>query len=176
MTKKGTVNIKGISPLLMCSFPLVPVPHMDKLSMSEQAEAVTYRDPGTGLLCIPAVNIQRALVAGAAYSHGKGRASLQKPTSACVLVGPEHVDLGRRDYALDSRPVRIPATGGRIVRHRPRLDEWECSFTVEFDSELLSEEQLRTIVDDTGSRIGILDFRPEKKGMFGRFMVTGWSF
>ncbi len=41
--------------------------------------------------------------------------------------------------------------------------------------ELLTESQVRTIVEDTGSRIGILDFRPEKKGSFGRFMITSWK-
>jgi len=30
-------------------------------------------------------------------------------------------------------------------------------------------------VDDTGQRVGLLDFRPEKKGPFGRFVVTRWD-
>jgi hypothetical protein len=30
-------------------------------------------------------------------------------------------------------------------------------------------------VDDAGQRVGALDFRPEKKGAFGRFVVTHWE-
>lgn len=31
------------------------------------------------------------------------------------------------------------------------------------------------IVDDCGTRVGLLDFRPERKGPFGRFVVTKWE-
>jgi len=34
---------------------------------------------------------------------------------------------------------------------------------------------LRHIVDDAGSRVGLLDFRPERKGPFGRFIVIEWK-
>ena len=37
------------------------------------------------------------------------------------------------------------------------------------------QNELRQVVDDAGSRCGLLDFRPEKKGPFGRFMVTSWQ-
>ena len=69
----------------------------------------------------------------------------------------------------------MPATRGRIVRYSPRLDKWELAFTVSWDDELLTETQERTIVDDMGSKVGLCDFRPEKKGPFGRCMVTNWK-
>jgi hypothetical protein len=34
---------------------------------------------------------------------------------------------------------------------------------------------VRVIVNDAGSRVGLLDFRPEKKGPFGRFSVIKWD-
>jgi hypothetical protein len=174
MNKTINVTIKGVYPLLMHRMPLVNINGLDKLPAEEQAEHAAYRMPD-GMLYIPGTNIQRAIISGATYSKGKSRASLQKPVAACVLVTPEHCTLGVKDYIVDSRTVVIPATKGRIVRHRPRLDEWKVSFTVEYDPVLLTEEQLRTVVDDTGARVGLLDFRPEHKGPFGRFMVTEWS-
>lgn len=174
-TRKIDVTIKGISPLLMNRFPLEPITAMAKMSPAEQAEIAAYRDAATGELFIPAVAFQRCLIAGAAYSKGKGRASLQKPVSACVLVTPEKSLLGTKTFGLDSRPVVIAATKGRIVRHRPRLDDWFAIFTVEYDSDLLKESELREVVDNSGSRVGLLDFRPERKGMYGRFMVTSWD-
>jgi len=69
----------------------------------------------------------------------------------------------------------VPATKGRINRVRPRLDNWELSLVLEYDDTLLTEQQLRKIVDDTGQRVGLLDFRPEKKGYFGRFVVVHWE-
>ena len=174
--KTVNVTIKGKSPLLMHAFPLVPIEALEKKSPQEQAEYAAYRDPTTGELYIPGVAFQRALVAAAAYSKGKGRASLQKIAAACLLVSPERASLGNgTEYTVDSRPVVVPATKGRIMRHRPRLDEWECSFEIEFDENLLTEAQVRRIVDDAGSLVGLLDFRPANKGPFGRFMVVEWS-
>ena len=173
--KKITCKIRGISPLLMHRFPLDEQDGMSKKPPQEQAENAAYRDPQTGELYIPGVNIQRALVSAASFSKGKGRASLVKIAAACLLVNGEYLSLGRKDYAVDTRPVVIPATGGRILRHRPRLDSWACEFELEYDEELLSEVQVRSIVDDCGSRVGLLDFRPACKGPYGRFMVTEWE-
>jgi hypothetical protein len=170
------VRIKGISALLMHAFPLEPMPEGSaKLTAEEQAKYSEYRDPDTGILYIPGIAIQRCFVSAASYSKGKGRASLQKQVAACLNIVPERVSLRVAEYIIDSRPVVIPATKGRIMRHRPRLDEWNCSFIIEYDDGLLSQKEIRKIVDDAGSRVGLLDFRPEKKGPFGRFMVTQWE-
>lgn len=174
VSKIVKVEITGISPLLMHRFPLEPVKAVEKKSKEEQAELAVYRDDASGNLYIPGTAIQRALIGGAAYSKGKGRASLQKPVAACVFVTPEICDLGVSEYVIDARAVVVPATKGRIVRYRPRLDSWKVYFDLEYDPELLSEDQLRQVVDDTGRRVGLLDFRPANKGPFGRFSVTQW--
>ena len=168
------VKIKGSSALLMHKFPMTPIEAIEKKSIEEQAEYAAYRDPNTEELFIPGINIQRSLVNAAVYSKGKGRASLKKPVAACVIISPEYCYLGTKEYDIDSRPVVIPATRGRIIRHRPRLDDWQVNFFIEYDDILLTEEQVRRVVDDAGSRVGLLDFRPEKMGPFGRFMVTEW--
>ena len=173
--QKATVTVKGVSPLLMHRYPLVPIEALEKKSPAEQAEVAAYRDPETRELYVPGVNLQRGLVSAATFSKGKGRASLQKAAAACVMVSPQYLNLGTREYALDSQAVVIPATKGRVVRHRPRLDTWTISFVIEWDDTLLEEKQLRRSLDDMGSRVGLLDFRPEKKGPFGRFMVTEWE-
>jgi len=171
--QKVTVSVKGISPLLMHKFPLVPVESVEKKPPQEQAELAAYRWTD-GLLFIPGSNIQRGLVAAATFSKGKGRASLQKEVAACMMVSPEVVSLNTKTFTLDSRPIVVPATKGRVLRHRPRLDEWQATFDVEWDDTLLRESQVRKIVDDLGQRVGLLDFRPERKGPFGRFMVIKW--
>lgn len=173
--KSITVEISGVSPLLMHAFPMVPIEAIDKKSPEEQAELSTYRDPENGLLYVPGVALQRALVNGATYSKGKGRSSLQKLAAACLIVSPDRLSLGTKTFAIDSRPVVVPATKGRVVRHRPRFEKWTFAATLDWDETLMTEQQVRRIVDDTGSRVGLLDFRPEKKGPFGRFVVTSWK-
>ena len=175
MTKKIKVKIRGLSGLLMHAYPLLPIEAIEKKTPEEQAELAVYRNPKTKELFIPGIALQRALVSGAVFSKGKGRSSLQKTVAACVLVSPEYIGLGVSKYEVDARPVVVPATKGRIMRFRPRLDEWQVTFEIEYDADLLTEIQIRKIVDDTGSRGGGLDFRPERKGPFGRFIVTSWS-
>lgn len=175
MNEVRQVTIKGTSALLMHKFPMEPIEAIEKKSPEEQAEFSAYRVPDTGELCVPGICVQRCLVQAATYSKGKGRASLQKPVAACLMIDPEYLLLGCKDYKIDSRPVVNPMTHGRIIRHRPRLDEWEVTFGVSWDPTLLKESEVRKITDDGGSRVGLLDFRPERKGPFGRFVVTHWG-
>ena len=175
--KKISCTVKGISGLLMHKFPMVAIenPPLEKRSIEEQAEIAAYRDVESGELFIPGINIQRSLIGAASFSKGKGRASLQKQAAASLFIAPEHVLLGVKNYEIDSRPIVVPSTRGRVIRHRPLLKEWKASFEIEYDESLLTEKQVRQIVDDSGSRVGLLDFRPEKKGPFGRFIVTEWK-
>ena len=173
--KSVEVTIKGSSSLLMHRFPLVAVEAIEKKTIDEQAEIAAYRIPDTNSLYIPGSAVQRCLVGAAAYSKGKGRSTLQKVVAAAVFVTPEYLDLGTEEYIVDSRSVVVPATKGRVVRHRPRLDQWAVSFSLEYDENLMTEQQVRKVVDDAGSLVGLLDYRPEKKGPFGRFMVTSWK-
>ena len=175
--KSVEVEISSISPLLMHAYPLVEVIALEKKSMEEQAELAAYRNPDNKKLYIPAECFQRALVSAATFSKGKGRgkSTLQKPVAACVMVEPERLDLGVKEYKIDSRPVVIKAIQGRIIRHRPRLDSWKVKMRVSWDDTLLEERELRKVFDDCGERVVVLDFRPERKGPFGRFAVSLWK-
>lgn len=171
--KQINVTIEGISPLLMHRFPMEPVEAIEKKEPIEQAKISLYEIDGKPYL--PGVNLQRALVASATFSKGKGRASLQKPVAAGLFIDEEILDLNGKSWVIDSRPVVVPATKGRIVRHRPKFEKWEVTFTISYDETLLTANQVREVVDNAGSRVGVLDFRPEKKGPFGRFVVTHWE-
>jgi hypothetical protein len=172
---QATVTIEGTSALLMKKYPTVPIEGFDKKEPQEQAELSAYRIPGSKELYIPGVAVQRALVKAATYSKGKGRASLQKVSAACLMVLPEYIGLGTDKFTLDSRPVVIPATKGRIMRHRPRIDKWRGSFGLEWDETLMSEEQVKKIVEDMGKRVGLLEFRPSCNGPYGRSKIVKWE-
>jgi len=165
------VEIEGVTALLMHQFPMQPIEALEKKPIGEQAKLAAYLDEHE-ILYVPGIAIQRALIGGATYSKGKGRSSLQKNVAACVSVSPERVSLHTKEYQVDSRPVVVPATKGRVMRHRARIDKWKLTFDVEYDETLLTRDQLNRILIDTGQRVGLLDFCPERKGPFGRFIVT----
>ena len=59
--------------------------------------------------------------------------------------------------------------------HRPRFDAWKIGFTLLIDNKMFDEAITRALVDDMGTKIGLGDYRPARKGPFGRFLVTAWK-
>ena len=59
----------------------------------------------------------------------------------------------------------------RVLRTRPRFNEWACVFVVDVDDELVDQSKLENWLSIAGRRIGLGDWRPEKSGVFGKFEV-----
>lgn len=181
-------TIKGMSPLLMNRFTeeaelsvsstVKKVTKSSKGTPREQATAKAYRDE-KGVLYIPAANIYSCIIqAGKFTKLGKSKVTTTKSSliPAAMVINEMVCSLNTKDFEVDSRSVVIPSTGGRIMAHRPRLDEWETSFSIDlFDEDILSADIVRMVIDDAGRKVGLGDFRPDRKGPFGRFVVTNWK-
>ncbi|MBN1911828.1 MAG: hypothetical protein JW818_18955 [Pirellulales bacterium] len=183
-----SVTVEGTTPLLCHRF--TDQAQLDATSATrsssvgdhgtpgEQAEACLYlgRD---GQPIIPQPNLFRCIIdAGKFFKNGKSKVTTLKSSliPACVEISEIEIPIQHREpWRVDTRAVRIPSTGGRILRHRPCFDDWRLDFTVRLDTDILSEKLLREIVDAAGGRIGLGDFRPDTKGPFGKFKVTRWS-
>lgn len=150
----------------------------DKGTPREQAEKKLYLD-ADGNPMIPQPNLFRCLIdAGTFFKAGKSKVTTQKSSliPACVEIeGVEILLTSREGWDVDTRAVRIPSTGGRILAHRPSFNDWELSFSAELDTTIMSPKLFRELVDAAGKRIGLGDFRPACKGPFGKFVVTRWE-
>ena len=181
-----SVKIKGVTPLLMNRFTeeaevkvssgMSTVAIGKKGTPREQAAKKCYTDD-KGNLYIPGPNIFSCLIqAGKFHKVGKSKVTTTKSSliPAGIAVREIVCPLNTKDFEGDSRSVVIPSTGGRIMAHRPRLDEWSLGFTLEVDDAMFSLSFVRLLVDDAGRKIGLGDFRPDRKGPFGKFAVTEW--
>lgn len=182
------LTIQGVSPLLMNRFTEENEVQVSsglsgtfqsgsKPAPREQAARKTYSDK-EGKLYLPGPNIMRAIInAGVFHKIGKRQLTTQKSSLVPAFLQVEEIiiPIEADGWEVDSRAVVIPATGGRIMCHRPRLDKWSCSLSLMVDSKGMSAELVRNLIDDAGSKVGIGDFRPERKGPFGRFKVTNWK-
>jgi hypothetical protein len=176
------IKIAGVSPLLMCKCSPEALSSEGRrknknMTPREEAEGFAYRLPNKELY-IPIECMYKCIMAAGAYHKiGKNKITTQKSSliPAGLFVVSEYCNLGTKDYEVDSRPVVVPATGGRIMRHRPRLDKWTTDFELDIDENMFSEDLVRTLVDDAGSKCGVLSFRPSCKGWFGRFKVVKWE-
>lgn len=147
-------------------------------SPQEQAEERLYKDE-KGNLVIPQPNIFSCIIEGGKFfKAGKSKITTIKSSliPGCVEIEGVTIPIEYKDsWTVDSRPVRIPATGGRIICHRPIFNDWKLSFIVFLDTDIIGVKIFREIVDAAGRRIGLGDFRPACKGPFGRFVVTKWK-
>lgn len=182
------VQIEGVSPLLMHRFAeneevqaatrKIQIKERDP---REEATKAAYIAPD-GTLYFPTSAIARMLrEAGGGHKQRGSRKSLKYVVPAAVFLPDEMMSLldeaGAKatHFEVDSRPVTIPATKGRIMRHRPRLNSWKATFHLEIDDDVLETSIIKQLLDEAGRKIGLGDFRPEKGGPFGRFQVTKWS-
>ena len=128
---------------------------------------------------IPQPNLLRCLVEGGRFTKiGRAQVTTSKSSQmyACLDVqGAEIPIIHAQPWKVDTRAVRIPSTGGRILSHRPMFDDWRLDFYVDLDTSMIGEKLFRQIVDDAGKRVGLGDFRPQCKGPYGRFRVIHWE-
>lgn len=150
----------------------------DRGTPLEIAQKKLYIGTG-GKPMIPQPNVLRCLVEGGRF-HKVGKTQVTTAKSSmlfsCVdIEGAEVPIIHQQPWKVDTRAVRIPSTGGRILAHRPMFDDWRLEFVMDIDTTIMSPKLMRQIVDDAGKRVGLGDFRPATKGPYGRFVVTRWQ-
>jgi hypothetical protein len=182
------VEIRGITSLLIHRFGeqaeqagktrRIEVKNRDP---REEATKAAYINAKDGTFYFSAFAIPNAMSAAGANHKATGtRKTLRFTVPSAVRMLTDAVTILNGDgpaksFEVDSRPVTIPATKGRIMRHRPRFDVWGARFDLEIDSDLLSSEMAHQLLNEAGQSIGIGDFRPEKRGPFGRFRVVSFE-
>jgi hypothetical protein len=186
---KIKIRIEGVTPLICNRFTDAAAEASsagvrgssaaaDRGTPLEIAESKIYLGlEGTPM--IPQPNLMRCLVEGGRF-HKAGKTQLTTSKSshmyACVdIEGAEIKLFHKQPWKVDTRAVRIPSTGGRILAHRPMFDDWALEFLVDLDTSIVGAKVFRMVVDDAGKRIGLGDFRPACKGPFGKFCVTRWE-
>lgn len=184
--KTVVVGVKGISPLLINRFQeLAEQPQemkrngkKDYGTPRQQAEGTAYRDDDTLKIWIPTLWFKGSMASVSSdYKIPGSRKSVKSIFGGVVLPVTEKCyfagDLHLKDIEIDSRPVVIQRA--RVMRHRARLEAWAVEFELEIDDSLLGDDSVHQILTEAGRRVGVGDFRPQKGGPFGRFIVTKWE-
>lgn len=182
--KRMDVEIRGTAPLLIHRF--------DETAESEKKTRkieVNRRDPREeatkcayiakdGTFYFNAFAIPGCMGnAGASHKQRGSRKTLRFVVPSAVRMEVDAVTIlnGKgpaKDFEVDSRPVTIPATKGRVMRHRPRFDQWGAKFVLLVNDDMIAVETAHQLLNEAGEQVGIGDFRPEKRGPFGTFRVT----
>ena len=186
--KELQFHIKGISPLLLHSTrgvnPTDPlVVELKKLTSKktktpEDIEGIAKLEwmvsmyvNANGKPSMPGENIEALLREGRVGKITKANmvaAVASEGPWPIIYSGPKDLDkLWETGQFCDTRAVRVMSS--RVMRSRPRFEDWELKFSVLYAPDMLSEAQVVGSLKRGGREKGIGDFRPR----FGRFEIIG---
>lgn len=178
--KTYEVTIQGISPLLM-NKPSVLIGDISKdkkpLKNDPKGEAESRLYILDGKLYQPSTHIKGALIEAGKQKKvvGKGKSTYSKAVGYAVEINPFELVHKKQKWEIFSILAVNPTTKGRTLLHRPMLREWELDFEVTFDESEIQDSIMKEIFDIGGRIAGLGDWRPAKKGPYGRFHVTSWK-
>ena len=127
-----------------------------------------YTDGGAP--CIPGFVLEAAITSAA-------RKSKRGKQAQAGIICPGNYPLHYKGEApLDelwgaaNHRLKIPVRVGqaRVIRTRPKFDEWSAEIEIMYDPQQLNEQDVREILAICGEGIGLGDWRPK----FGRFEVV----
>lgn len=153
------------------------------LTPREDAEKKVYADESGPY--IPGVMLMACLIEAGKFIRldGKRQITNSKATvlpglitlldTTCALKVPDTDKAAQ--WEADVMQGRNPNGGEAVAICRPRFDEWQFAFRVDIDLDEIGEQTIRGLVDKAGRRCGLGDFRPQRKGIFGQFVVECWE-
>ncbi len=174
------VEITGITPLLqnmpgIYGFNEKWVEKTAKTPDEKEAYKKLYTTD-KGKIYQPSDHIEGALVQAGKKLRvkGAGKSTYSKLFGSMVNIPVFQIEHVIQDFDIFSKPVVNPSTKGRIMCHRPKFDKWVLRFPIEFEDEIVPEVILEALTI-AGKYVGIGDWRPDKKGKFGKFQVTSFK-
>jgi hypothetical protein len=193
------VTCKGVTPLLLNkmdantlqSLLLGPTGKGSKTkerptSTREVAEQKVHRD-AQGNPGIPAAMLFACLVNAGQFVRldGKRQVSSAKATTLPGFMSLEDTFTRLYDsskdadvpapWEVDLAQGRNPNGGEAVCICRPRFDLWRFTAHITIDTDQIGENVIRQLWDIAGKRIGIGDFRPQRRGIYGQFVVERWE-
>lgn len=155
------VKVKGTVPMLQNRFSGEPTPtrHIPQ----EECEKALYLD-ADGKPCIPAYHFESSMAKAAVNFKmvGKGKKTHKDAVRSAIYVKPSMIPI-QKEWVIDEQAVMIGKA--RILRHRPKFDEWEVDFEIENRDERILPDTLKDILVEAGNYFGVGDGRP-RYGLF----------
>ena len=169
-----------------------PIQKKTDWTVGEEAGTKLYRSEN-GRMGVPMQNIMSAIVlAGQHVKSGKKAISTAKSTTVfdflefvedfCVFDGcvdPSGGAFPDPKFNIPWTPFPVKGTMHQgasetaVCIVRPRIPHWKLAFTVKFDDKRgVSQDSVEKLVEIAGRKIGLCDWRPAKKGRFGRFVIS----
>lgn len=152
-------------------------------SPEEEAERGAYRN-AAGVLVLPSANVIRSFVEAARgfKDPRRPRASLERSFVAGVRPAATafplyDIETGEELTTFEIHSARVTLGIGKsaasVIRARPLIPAWSAVVTVTVDAGVIDPMVVPQVAATAGRTIGVGDWRPEKRGPYGTYRVTG---
>lgn len=102
----------------------------------------------------------------------QGKATYSKLFGSSIEITPFELILSPQDYEQFTTSAVNPMTGGRMMVTRPMFRKWALELQIGFDEDDIPVSVMNEALDRGGKYVGIGDWRPETKGVYGKFIVA----
>jgi len=174
------VTIEGTTPILFNRFRDVAIEGKSKKRTGAMAESdiedKLYLD-SDGKSQIPSVYIKNCITEASKQFKivGKGKSTYSKLIASTVEIEPFMIHLNVGKYEVFRISAVNPMTKGRMMTERPRYTKWIASFELILNDPAVPTSVINEVLEHAGKYVGVGDWRPEKKGIHGKFMITSFK-
>lgn len=188
--KSVKVKLKGITPLLHHRMPDENLLLLlgTKIKKKKDKEVLTPREiagkhayvGNDGIYYIPSEFVTGAM--SCVSSEYKQNNSVRKSLKSVIkgAVSPQSINFSLFkdesclvpiiDFEVDIKKGTNHQRGA-VAICRPRFDQWFVQFNLLVDTDIISIEMLKDVLEDSGKRAGVGSFRVSKGGIYGKFQV-----
>jgi len=174
-----TFSIIGTSPLIQHAWSEKALSQLRMTAIERKKQPKVARDPEAqaqacmyrtddGKPGLPILAFKASLIAAAHKDLGIEKTIVRKALFVPCKDGNKCVPMVASEPICREDIVRV-GMAQTDLRYRPEFREWSAEISVNYDAEMLSEQDIINLVNRAGFSVGIGEWRPEKGGEFGRF-------
>ena len=175
-----TFEIIGVSPILMNNPAAMGGGGAGLKSKktyvdSEEAEIRVYRNRDNHIV-VPTIAFRSAMLK-AASGRKIGKATARAVIAGSVFPVEQNCILldTTTEKPIDTYEIhrcRVVVNKAGVVRARPMIQNWKTKLALEIDVDMIQDDTIiPEILNLAGKIVGIMDWRVEKLGTYGRFRV-----
>jgi len=186
--QQAEVKIRGLSPLIMHRWDekakremldkqmKKTVKRQPKEPQKQYEDSIYWlNDKHVGF---PADAFKQSMVRGADLLGGKDVGMPMNKMRMSFFIHGEYSQKDDRDLVpltgeLSMREDMVRLQGSTAdIRYRGQVMNWEATLRISYNSSQVSFDQLVNMIQAAGYGVGVGEWRPERKGTFGRFEVV----
>jgi hypothetical protein len=149
--------------------------------VKKAAEKSAYK-LADGTLYIPSEAISASMRGASSWVKvPRGTPPLRQLISGTLEIMPYQIPIldktgkKQKKYEIDTRRVVIMHSA--VAKARAFIPEWQAKFTISYNTAYCPHppKTWKTVLDLAGHVVGILDYRPQHTGHFGKFDIVEWT-